>query len=317
MICLRSSNNTKRKRMHIIRNFWQRTGNRMAVWLQKYGGGISDKTFLQLLFFFKMGYRLDLKNPQSFSEKLQWLKLYNRRPEYTKMVDKLKVKEYVAERIGKEYVIPTLGVWDRPEDIDWDVLPNRFVLKTTHGGGSCGVIICKDKNTIDRQEVVDKLNRSLNQDIYSTFREWPYKNVSRRILAEEFVEPAPHTNDLPDYKLFCFNGEPKYCQVISGRGTKMCIDFFDKDWNHQPFHEPREYPFADLTPQKPKNFEIMWREARKLAVGEIFVRVDFYDVDDKVLFGEVTFFPTSGMGGFSPKEFDNILGSMISLPRRA
>lgn len=277
------------------------------------GKCLPDRIYLLWLYRLKMGKPLNLKNPRTFSEKLQWLKLYDRNSEYTRMVDKYAVKEYVAGAIGEEYVIPTLGVWNKPEDIDWNSLPDQFVLKTTHGGGSTGVVICTDKSCFDKQQAVDKLNKSLKIDIYKFFREWPYKDVPRRIIAEKYLEPEPEINDLPDYKFFCFNGEPKYCQVISGRGTTMSIDFFDHNWKHQPFHEPKSFPFAEFTPKKPNCFDLMWELAKKLAQGKAFSRIDFYQVREKVYFGEITFYPTSGMGGFNPVEYDEILGDFIEL----
>lgn len=276
---------------------------------------LPDKLYIQLMFRLKVGYWPDLKNPQTFSEKLQWLKLYNRRPEYTMMVDKYAVKDYVASIIGEEYIIPTFGVWDKPEDIDWDTLPDQFVLKTTHGGGSSGVVICKYKVSFDKEKAVAQLNRSMMQDIYRSLREWPYKNVPKKIIAEQYISPIQGQNDLPDYKFFCFNGEPKYCQVITGRNTEECVDFFDKDWNHQPFHEPKKYGFANPEPLRPQRLNEMWALAEKLAEGKPFSRIDFYQTDDKIYFGEITFYPTSGMGGFAPNNYDRMLGEMINLPR--
>lgn len=281
-----------------------------------YCNWLPDRFYLRVLFRLEMGRWPNLRHPKTFSEKIQWLKLYNRRPEYTKMVDKYAVKDYVASIIGEEYVIPTLGVWNKPEEIEWDNLPNKFVLKTTHGGGNCGVVICRDKSIFDNENAIDKLNKGLRSDIYIAWKEWPYKNVPRRIIAEKYIEPQSGLNDLPDYKFFCFNGEPKYCQVISGRDTKMSIDFFDQEWKHQPFHEPHEFPFADIEPQKPKHFELMWELARKLAKGNPFSRIDFYDTGNQVLFGEFTLFPTSGMGGFCPEEYDSLLGEMININLR-
>lgn len=275
---------------------------------------LPDRLYLKLLFCHKMGYSLNLRSPKTFSEKLQWLKLYDRKPEYTQMVDKAAVKDYVAGIIGKEHIIQTIGVWDKTEDIDWESLPNQFVLKTTHGGGNEGVVICRDKSTFDKNDAVRKLNDSMAFDIYTYFREWPYKNVPKRIIAEQYLDPTPN-NYLLDYKFFCFSGEPKYCQVISNRDTKMCIDFFDKNWNHQPFHEPHNFPFADIEPEKPRNFDFMWRAAAKLASDKIFSRIDFYDMGNRVYFGEITFYPTSGMGGFNPKEYDLLFGNMIRLPK--
>lgn len=286
-----------------------------VVVLEHFFTWLPDKLYLKLLYRFKMGRRLNLRNPQTFSEKLQWLKLYDRNPQYTQMVDKYAVKNYVAGVIGEEFIIPTLGVWDKPEDIEWDSLPNSFVLKTTHGGGSTGVIICNDKNNFNRKQAIVRLNESLKQEIYLQLKEWPYKDVPRRIIAEQYIESDSFNNDLLDYKFFCFNGEPKYCQVISGRDTEMCVDFFDHDWIHQPFHEPKSYPFAKMEPHKPKYYEQMWELARNLSKEKPFSRIDFYEVGNKIYFGEITFFPTSGMGGFSPEDYDSIIGKMIVLPK--
>ncbi len=275
----------------------------------------SDEKYLTKLFKLRTGKKLNLDNPQTFSEKLQWLKLYNRKPEYTQMVDKFEAKKYVANIIGEEYIIPTLGVWDSVEDIDFNKLPNQFVLKTTHGGGSGGVVICKDKVTFDIKFAKKKLNRSLKQDIYISLREWPYKDVKKRIIAELFIGESGH-NDLSDYKFFCFNGKPMYCQVIAGResGTTT-VDWYDKDWNHQPFQEPKDYPFAKQGHCKPHCLNEMWELAAKLSQGQPFLRVDFYEINNTVKFGELTFFPTSGMGGFNPEELDFKFGEWIMLPR--
>lgn len=273
----------------------------------------SDEKYLKKLFKLRLGKELSLDNPQTFSEKLQWLKLYNRKPEYTQMVDKYAVKEYVANIIGQEYIIPTLGVWDRVEDIDWDSLPDQFVIKTTHGGGSLGVVICNDKTSLNIHQAQKRLKQSLRQDIYTTFREWPYKNVKPRIIAEKYVEVEGHS-DLPDYKFFCFNGEPKYCQVIRDRNTKETIDFYDMEWNHMPFvglnpiAENGEHPVA-----RPLHLDDMINKCRMLSIDIPFSRIDFYVVNDKVFFGEITFFPASGMGEFRPKEWNDTLGSLIKL----
>ncbi len=281
--------------------------------LRKYGGWIPDKQYIQMLYYLKMGNRLNLDNPQTFSEKIQWLKLYNRRPEYTMMVDKWAVKDYVAGVIGPEYVIPTLGVWNKPEDIDFDSLPNEFVLKTTHGGGSGGVFICTDKSKLDARLVVEKMKKAMKGDVYRCYREWPYKNVKRRIIAEQYIEIK--NDDLKDFKFFCFNGEPKYCQVIGGRKTNMVIDFFDTDWNHQPFHEPKHYPFSAQIVNRPHSFQLMLELSRKLSADIPFLRVDFYEIGNHPLFGELTFFPTSGLGGFEPDKWDKVFGENIILAK--
>lgn len=280
--------------------------------LKRYGKRMPDTLYLKAMFRLHTGRKLNLKDPQTFSEKLQWLKLYDHNPEYTIMVDKYAVKDYVAGIIGKEYIIPTIGVWSSVEDIDWDILPNKFVLKCNHD--SAGLVICTDKTKLDKESAVLKLGMHFKQDYYSKWREWPYKNVPRRIIAEVYIEPSEETNDLPDYKFFCFNGEPKYCQVITGRNSKMCIDFFDYEWNHQPFHEPKSFPFSEKKLLKPSKYGLMWNLARKLATGKAFSRIDFYQVGDKVYFGEITFYPTTGVGCFTPDEYDLKLGNMITLP---
>ena len=283
-----------------------------------------DKLYLKLMFRLKMGYWMDFDNPKTFSEKIQWLKLYNRKPEYTQMVDKYQAKKYVASIIGEKYIIPTLGVWDKFDDIDFSKLPDKFVLKTTHGGGNTGVVICKDKSTFDIVAAKKKINRSLKQDIYINLREWPYKNVRKRIIAEQFIETKDY-QDLPDYKFYCFNGEPQYCQVIRGRNTIETIDFYDMEWNHMPFVGLTPVVRNGLPPVvrngltpvvRPQYLTNMVHICRKLAVGIPFCRVDLYIVNDEVYFGEITFFPASGLGVFDPSEWNNELGKMIELTHK-
>jgi len=274
---------------------------------------ISDKLCLKAHFYLRFGYELDLKHPSTFSEKLQWLKLYDRRTEYTKMVDKYEAKKYAASIIGEEYIIPTLGVWDRAEDIEWDRLPDQFVLKCTHDSGD--LIICKDKSTLDKENAIKKLNEGLKRDYYMVWREWPYKNVHRRIIAETYVEPRPDTKDLPDYKFFCFDGEVKGLFVATERqnpNEEVKFDFFDADFNHLPFRQGHDH--AKVTPKKPGNFELMKRAAEQLSKGIPQVRVDLYDLGDKVLFGELTLFHFSGMVPFEPEEWDKRFGEMLTLP---
>lgn len=270
-----------------------------------------DEKYIRMKWRLNMDYPLNLENPTTFSEKLQWLKLHDHNPLYTTLVDKVAVKEYVANILGEEYIIPTIAVYDKPEDIDWNALPDQFVMKCTNDSAS--VVICKNKANLDKDRIIKRFRKCLKHNYYFKGREWPYKGVPRRIIVEKYIEPRPNTKDLPDYKFFCFNGEPKYCQVISGRGSKMCIDFFDKDWNHQPYHEPHNYPFADVEPQKPTNLSQMWEAATKLSEGKAFSRIDFYDVGSNVFFGEITFFPTGGMGGFDPEDYDAVFGQMINL----
>lgn len=290
----------------------------MAAIIQNFFGWLPDKTYLQLLYRFKMGHRLDLNHPKTFTEKIQWLKLYNRRPEYTLMVDKYAVKKYVADIIGEKYIIPTLGVWDKPEDIDWDALPNEFVLKTTHGGGSGGVVICKDKKTFDRNKAILTLRDSMNSDIYRSLREWPYKDVKKRVLAEKYMVPKDMVNnpiyELSDYKFFCFNGEPKYCQVIRDRHNKESIDFYDMNWRHQEFVGLNPVASNGINPvPQPLLLDDMICICHKLSKNMKFVRIDMYVIDNRIYFGEITFYPASGMGLFNPDKWNEELGNLISL----
>jgi hypothetical protein len=290
--------------------------NKLAITLlTHFGQWLPDQIYLKLLFQLKLGHKLDLRHPITFSEKLQWLKIFNRNPEYTQMVDKFSVKEYVDKTIGEEYVIPTLGVWNKPEDIAWNNLPNQFVLKTTHGGGSTGVVICKDKNTFDKQTAIKKLNASLKMDIYRLFKEWPYKNVQRRIIAEQYIMPTDGLKDLSDYKWYCFNGEPKFCQVIQDRTSKETIDFFDTAWRHQDFVglNPNANQ-ALVPPAHPMHLDVQLQIASRLSQNIPFSRIDLYEAGNHVYFGEITFFPMSGLGSFRPNQYNEILGQMISLP---
>ena len=271
-----------------------------------------DKLFLKLKFRLMMGEKLDLNNPKTFNQKLQWLKLYNRKPEYTTMVDKYAVKEYVANIIGEEHIIPTLGVWNSTDEIDWDALPNQFVLKTTHGGGGCDVIICKDKATFDKDAAKEKLNKSLKSDIYYNFREWPYKNVPKRIIAEKFM--TNNGKDLEDYKIHCFNGEPKFILVCSNRygGGAMIDDFYTPEWELMDVRRPG-HPKSEKASKAPEHLKQMLELSRILTKEIPFLRTDFYIIDNKIYFGELTFFPASGMSKYQPEEWDLHFGEMLKL----
>ena len=274
-----------------------------------------DKLYLSLRYRCIMGKWIDWKNPKTFTEKLQWLKVYDFKLEYTNMVDKYAVKDYVASIIGKEHIIPTLGVWDRVKDIDWDSLPDQFVLKTTHGGGGGGVVICSDKSKFDRKAAEKKLSASMRANVTST-REHPYYKIPKRIIAEKYMaDPSrPNVEDLVDYKFYCFNGQPQYCQVIRDRHTEETIDFYDMDWNHMPFVGLNPVARNGLTPvARPVNLETMKEICRKLSKDMKFSRIDLYEINDKDYFGEITFYPAAGFGEFTPEEWDERLGEMIHL----
>ena len=274
-----------------------------------------DESFLKLYYWAYMGKCLNLRNPQTFTEKIQCLKLHHSRDAlFTTMVDKYAVKKYVSNIIGDKYIIPTLGVWNTPEEIEFDKLPNKFVLKVTHDSG--GISICRDKNTFDKNKAIKKLRSALNRDFYNVTREWPYKNVPRRIIAETYIEDSvvPNSEYLTDYKFYCFNGKPTYCQVIRDRGSNETIDFYDMNWKHMPFVGLKEFISNGLTPvEKPAKLDEMIMIAEKLSNGILFSRIDVYAVNQKVYFGEITFFPSSGIGRFSPSNWDKELGNLIQL----
>ena len=279
------------------------------------GRMLSDKAYLKMMFRLELRKELDLDNPKTFNEKLQWLKLYYHRPELTLMADKLAVKDYVASIIGAEYVVPLLGSWDDPKDIEWDSLPHQFVLKTNHDGGNYGIIICKDKEKLDREKATERLNKSLKRNTFLLGREWPYKNIPRKVFAERYMASGKD-GELADYKFFCFDGKIKMMYVATGRqsGTGLCFDYFDENYRHLDLVQT--HPMAATTPEKPKNFELMKTLAEKLSKDLPHVRVDFYEADGKVYFGEFTFFSLGGWAAFHPEEYDYELGSYIKLPEQ-
>lgn len=302
--------NTKDK----IKTAFQKPSTAFYIVICKlFGRWMSDKLYLSILYRMSFRRKLDWEHPKTFSEKLQWLKLYNRKPEYTTMVDKAAVKNYVASVIGKEYIIPTLGIWDKPEEIEWDALPQRFVLKCTHDSHSA--IIVKDKETINRAEAGKQLGEFLKCDYFENSREWPYKNVPHRIIAEEYIEPESDNKDLNDFKFYTFNGEPKLLYITSNRGSVNGLneDFFDVEGNHVDIRQ-FGYENAPVTPSLPKNFDKMVNMARMLAQNTYHVRVDFYEIGDKVYFGELTFFDGGGFCPFNKPEYDQLLGDWIKLP---
>lgn len=274
-----------------------------------------DDKYLKKEYFLNIGKELDLENPKSFNEKIQWLKLYDRKSIYTTMVDKYEVKEYIANLIGQEYIVPLLGVWGTPDEINFESLPQQFVLKTTHDSG--GVVVCRNRENMNTDEIKKKLWKSLRTNYYLVHREWPYKNVERKIIAEMYMHDN-NTNDIRDYKIHCFNGEPKYIQVIGNRnhalhtGNQM---FYTFDWENAgwSFDDYPPYPY-ELDP--PYNLQLMYKIAKKISRDHKYIRVDLYEINGKVYFGEVTFYPG---GGFYPYgevfnyNVDLMLGKKIQL----
>ena len=280
--------------------------------LEKFGGLIGDITYTKIIYRLKMGRPLCLDNPKTFNEKLQWLKLYDHNPLYTKLVDKYAVKDYVSSKIGQKYIIPTIATFNHPEEIDWDILPDKFVLKTTQGGGGDGVVVCKDKNSLDKSQVIKRLKLAMKTDPYKRLREWPYKNVQRRIIAEEYI--ADSSGELLDYKFFCFNGVVKALFVATDRSSQnVKFDYFDADFNHLDLTQ--EHPMSGKIIPKPDSFEEMKLIAAKLSEGLPQVRCDLYSVDGKVYFGELTFVHHGGVTRFHPDIWDLTWGDWITLPK--
>ena len=298
----------RHNRKHLVYAIFHRT-----AWLIP-----DDEKYIKKYFKLCMGRELDLDNPITYNEKLQWLKLYDRKDIYTTMADKNAVKQYVAERIGGEYIIPTLKVWKRPGEIDFKDLPEQFVLKTNHDGGNNGIVICKDKKNFDERKAIKELRRSYYwRKPYLKAREWPYKNIKRCVLAEKYMEDSK-TGELRDYKFFCFNGKVKALFIASERNTSpdgVKFDYFDADFNHLDFttghHKMSSQPI-----EKPVSFDLMKQLAETLAQGIPAVRVDFYEVDGHPFFGEFTFFHMGGTADFNPKEWDTIFGNWIELPNK-
>lgn len=287
----------------------------LVLFDKKDNRNMPDEKYLKIKYYLSLGKKLNLENPQTFNEKLQWIKLFDRNPLYTQLVDKYLARDYIKEKLGEEYLIPLLGVWDDPDDIDFDALPEQFVLKCNHNSG-LGMCICKDKSKLDIKKVKEELKKGLAQDYYLSGREWPYKNVPRKVIAEKYMTDESGY-ELKDYKFFCFDGEVKMLFVAKDReveGAETKFDFFDADFNHLPFtngHPNSQPPYF-----KPENFEEMKAVAAKLSKGIPEVRVDLYNINGKIYFGEMTFFHWSGFVKYEPEEWDYKIGSYINLPKK-
>lgn len=271
---------------------------------------LSDKLFLKLSYRARMDKKLNLENPRTFTEKLQWLKLFDRNPLYTELVDKYAVRSYVKETIGKAYLIDLLGVWSEVDDIDFSALPKQFVLKTTHGSG--GVVICEDKSKLDIEKTKSILNKSLESNYYWRTREWPYKNIEPKIICEEYINFGSKS-ELKDYKFMCFNGQPKIIQVMSNRqGGTFDLNHYNLDW--KAIDIKRKNISKNIKEiKKPNKLDEMIEVCKKLSKDCPFVRIDLYYVQNEIYFGEITFFPVAGFMDFENEEDDLYLGNLISL----
>lgn len=271
---------------------------------------LSDEKYLKYRFRICMGNTLNIDNPVSFNEKLQWLKLNDRKPIYTMFVDKYEVKKYVARTIGEEYIIPTYGVWEHFDDIDFDSLPRQFVLKCTHDSG--GIILVKNKQEFNRKSARRKIERCLRKNFYYVGREWPYKNVKPRIIAEKYMEEK-NQSQIYDYKIFNFDGEPKIIQVDYDRFKSHKRNLYNTNWDY--IKATIEFPTDEnRVISKPQSLNEMLVLARKLSKNIPHVRTDFYEIDGHVYFGELTFYHGSGFERFTPESFGVELGKMLKLP---
>lgn len=273
---------------------------------------LPDKMFLKKQFKEKMGYNLNLKNPKTFNEKINWLKIYNRKPMYTILADKYAVRDYITEKIGKEYLIPLIGVWNSVDEIDFASLPNQFVLKCNHDSES--VVICKDKNSFDVNSTKDKLSKCLKRDSYKPGREWSYKNIKRKIIAEKYMEDFS-TKELRDYKFYCFDGYVHALLVATDRQSsdnELHFDYFDNNYNHLNLVN-HWHPNAPIAPEKPKNYDTMIKLAQILSKGIPHVRIDFYEANNKVYFGEFTFYDNGGYLQIHPDNWELEWGNLIKL----
>lgn len=270
-----------------------------------------DDLYIKLIYRANIRNKLNLENPITFNEKLQWLKINDRNTLYTKLADKYEVREYVKERIGEEYLIPLLGIYDNFDDIDFDSLPTQFVLKTTHDSG--GVVICKDKSKFEIKKARQKINKSLDRNYYYTGREWQYKNIKPRIICEKYMIDE-NDNILKDYKFYCFNGEIKCILVVSEREKNTKLDFFDENFKIMPFNK-FGYENSNSDINKPENLEEMMNIVRALSKGMIHVRIDLYEDKGKIFFGEFTFHDFSGIKKFEPEQYDELFGNWIDLSK--
>lgn len=308
--------------VHWLKQFIQDPEYKLAQVALRFIGEerLPDRMVIKYQFHNVFGYPLDLKHPQTFNEKLQWLKLYNRNPLYTTLVDKYRVKHWVAEKIGEQYVIPTLAVYDSVDDIDLDKLPNQFVLKCNHDSGS--VVICRDKLTFDFAAAKRILQNGLNTDFYLKHREWPYKNVKRCIIAEKYLEPVVESIDIAshimDYRIYCFDGNPlmiyaytNYLQSNNSKPEPSNCDYFDVNWQPLPYIQ-RSQSRGNI--ERPKELSCMLDAAQQMSKDIPFARIDFYETD-KLYLGEITFYPGAGLSKFHPHIWDKKIGEHINLQK--
>lgn len=272
---------------------------------------IPDRIYLQIVYFKHFRRFINFNNPKTFNEKIQWLKLNYRNEEYTKLVDKYRVKQYITKLIGEEYVIPTLGVWKNVDDIDFKSLPEKFVLKCNNDSG--GIVICKNKKDFDEAKAKSFLKERLKNNGYWYGREWPYKNVKPCIIAEKYMEDSI-SKDIKDYKFFCFNGSMEFFDIDIDRFIEHRANYYDRNGNFLPFGKTYCPPDYTKKIEMPKNLDKMIELAETISHNTVLSRIDFYEIDGQVYFGEITFYPGSGFSPFTDEKWDYKLGDMIDLP---
>lgn len=302
--------------MSTVKNKILRVIKNPYVFLAKLVNGkahfLSDKRYLNIMYRAVFDKKIDWVNPKTYNEKLQWLKLYDRRPEYTIMVDKYAAKEHVSKIIGSQYIIPTLGIWDRFDDIDFASLPDQFVLKCTHDSG--GLVIVKDKSDFDMTAARKKIEACLKKNYFWKGREWPYKNVHPRIIAEKYMVDESNS-ELKDYKIYNFNGDPKFIEVDYDRFKSHKRNIYNIDWDYLDIM--MQYPNdSNKYISRPKALDIMLEAAKKLSKDIPHLRTDFYSIDDKIYFGEMTFYSSSGFMKITPDIWDERIGDWIELPSK-
>lgn len=270
---------------------------------------IPDEPYIKLKYYWAFGKWPDLKHPKTFNEKLQWLKLHDRNRSHINMVDKYEAKKFISSKIGDKYVVPTYGIWDSFDEIEFDLLPNQFVLKTTHDCG--GVLVCKDKDKMDRTYIKEFLEKHLSFNYYWQSREWPYKYVKPRIMAEALLFDNYSCGALRDYKFFCFNGIPQFMYIAQDKADKPWTNFYDMNFNQLPI-VMRDGPTED-TIKKPECFEEMKYLAAKLSEGMKHIRIDFYYSGGRVYSGELTFYHMGGFQEIAPPEWADRISSYLSI----
>ena len=296
----------------IIKNLLNgKTGLFYLLGLKGFFKGMDDEKYLKKMYKSKFKLDLDLEHPKAYTAKLQWLKIHDRKDLYTILADKAAVRDYIKDKLGEEYLVPVFAIYNSVDEIDWDALPERFVLKCTHGSG-CN-IICTDKGSLDVEKAKKKLSEWMKHSWFWFGREWTYKNITPRIICEHYIESSQ--GETPnDYKFLCFNGEPGLMQLHMNRyKSNYTMDYYDMDWNKTDITK-RGTAISAEKAQKPQNFEKMKELAGFLAKDTYFSRIDFYNLDGKIYFGEITFFPTSGLSPFDNYEDDLMMGNLIHLP---